>query len=43
VPKLGVLPPIDEDQPGRQAVMAAGHVVYGAMLALAVNGPGREA
>ncbi|MFF5112960.1 DUF6789 family protein [Streptosporangium sp. NPDC000509] len=42
VPKLEVLPPIDEDQPGRRAVMAAGHVVYGAMLALAVNGPRRE-
>ncbi len=42
VPKLGVLPPIPEDRPGRQAVMAAGHVVYGATLALAANGLRRE-
>ncbi|MBB2911097.1 hypothetical protein FHS43_002362 [Streptosporangium becharense] len=37
VPGLGILPPISRDRPGRPAVMAAGHVVYGTMLALAVN------
>ncbi|MFF5209032.1 DUF6789 family protein [Streptosporangium sp. NPDC000396] len=37
VPRLGILPPISEDLPERQAVMAAGHVVYGTALALAVN------
>ncbi|MGJ6960394.1 DUF6789 family protein [Streptosporangium sp. G11] len=42
VPKLGILPPIAQDRPGRQAVMATGHVVYGAMLALAVNALRRE-
>ncbi|MBN6052411.1 hypothetical protein JYK22_10755 [Nonomuraea sp. RK-328] len=37
VPKLGNMPPAHRDQPGRQAVMAAGHVVYGVALANAVN------
>ncbi|GHH66892.1 hypothetical protein GCM10017673_13170 [Streptosporangium violaceochromogenes] len=35
---LGILPPASGDRPGRPAVMAAGHVVYGAVLTLAVNG-----
>ncbi|WP_433242830.1 DUF6789 family protein [Streptosporangium sp. CA-135522] len=46
VPRLGILPPISGDRPGRPAVMATGHVVYGAALALAVNrlgGAGRRA
>ncbi|MDP9865946.1 MULTISPECIES: DUF6789 family protein [Streptosporangium] len=40
VPRLGILPPISGDRPGRPAVMAAGHAVYGAVLALVVNGLG---
>ncbi|MGC5015414.1 DUF6789 family protein [Streptosporangium sp. DT93] len=42
VPMTGILPPISDDRPGRPAVMAAAHVVYGAALALAVNGIGRS-
>lgn len=38
VSRLGILPPVSGDRPGRPAVMAAGHVVYGAVLTLAVNG-----
>ncbi|WP_031172387.1 DUF6789 family protein [Streptosporangium roseum] len=37
VPRLGILPPVSGDRPGRPAVMAAGHVVYGTVLVLAVN------
>ncbi len=37
VPKLGILPPASRDRPGRQAVMVAGHLVYGVTLALMVN------
>jgi hypothetical protein len=37
VPMLGILPPIHRDRPGRQAVMAAGHVVYGTVLQLVLN------
>ncbi|GAA0384549.1 hypothetical protein GCM10009530_39270 [Microbispora corallina] len=38
VPAMDILPPISRDpEPGRPAVMAAGHVVYGAALALALN------
>ncbi|WP_248960711.1 DUF1440 domain-containing protein [Sphaerisporangium perillae] len=37
VPGLGILPPIHRDRPGRQAIMAAGHVVYGTALVLALN------
>ncbi|NUW29841.1 hypothetical protein HTZ77_00115 [Nonomuraea sp. SMC257] len=37
VPRLTTLPPAHRDRPGRQAVMAAGHVVYGVALANAVN------
>lgn len=36
-PKLSVLPPIQHDRPGRPAVMATGHVVYGATLAWLLN------
>ncbi|MDA0647561.1 MULTISPECIES: DUF6789 family protein [Nonomuraea] len=36
-PRLSVLPPIDRDLPGRPAVMAAGHIVYGATLAALLN------
>lgn len=38
VPGVTVLPPISDDRPGRPAVMAAGHVVYGAVLAAVLNG-----
>ncbi|MFI6732389.1 DUF6789 family protein [Nonomuraea sp. NPDC050451] len=37
IPSLDILPPISEDRPGRPAVMAAGHVVYGTVLALTLN------
>jgi hypothetical protein len=37
VPRLGILPPIPCDQPGRQAVLAAAHLVYGAALARTMN------
>ncbi|WP_101784011.1 DUF6789 family protein [Nonomuraea indica] len=37
VPKVATLPPIHRDRPGRPVVMAAGHVVYGAALACALN------
>ncbi|MEU4829494.1 DUF6789 family protein [Streptosporangium sp. NPDC023615] len=43
VPMMGILPPISDDRPGRPAVMGAAHVVYGATLALAVNGIRRSA
>ncbi|MFI6512216.1 DUF6789 family protein [Streptosporangium sp. NPDC050855] len=42
VPMLGIMPPISDDRPGRPAVMAAAHVVYGATLTLAVNGMSRS-
>ena len=32
VPALGILPPADEDRPARPTVMAAAHVVFGAVL-----------
>jgi hypothetical protein len=32
VPALGALPPADRDRPSRQAVMAAAHLLYGAVL-----------
>jgi len=32
VPTLGALPPADEDRSDRQVVMAAAHVLYGAVL-----------
>ncbi|WP_433413215.1 DUF6789 family protein [Microtetraspora malaysiensis] len=34
VPSMGILPPISQDEPGRPAVMAAGHLVYGTTLVL---------
>ncbi|RBQ20866.1 hypothetical protein DP939_07300 [Spongiactinospora rosea] len=37
VPKLGILPPISGDRPGRPAVMAVGHIVYGLVLARFLN------
>ncbi|MFG1942248.1 DUF6789 family protein [Nonomuraea sp. NPDC048826] len=37
VPRLSLLPPIARDLTGRPAVMAAGHVVYGATLAALLN------
>jgi hypothetical protein len=37
IPGLGILPRASQDRRGRQAVMVAGHVVYGTVLALAVN------
>ncbi|GAB2444794.1 DUF6789 family protein [Streptosporangium sandarakinum] len=47
VPGFGILPPISGDRPGRPAVMAAGHVVYGTVLAVLLDrlrrGPEREA
>ncbi len=42
-PRLSALPPLARDEPGRQGVMAVGHVVYGATLAFLLNrlDPGR--
>ncbi|MBB5627096.1 DUF6789 family protein [Sphaerisporangium krabiense] len=37
VPALGLHQPAHRDRPGRQVVMAAGHVVYGASLAFFLN------
>jgi hypothetical protein len=37
VPGLGIMPPVHRDRPGRQVVMAAGHVVYGTVLLLVLN------
>jgi hypothetical protein len=37
VPRLGILPSIPHDRPGRPLVMGTAHVVYGAALALALN------
>ncbi|QYC42314.1 hypothetical protein Nocox_23555 [Nonomuraea coxensis DSM 45129] len=37
VPRLGILPPAVRDRRGRQAVMVAGHLVYGTTLALTLN------
>ncbi|MEW9531368.1 DUF6789 family protein [Microbispora sp. NPDC049125] len=38
VPAMNILPPISRDPaPGRPVVMAAGHVVYGTALVLAMN------
>jgi uncharacterized membrane protein YagU involved in acid resistance len=38
VPSLNILPPITRDpRPGRQVVMAAGHIVYGTALVVAMN------
>jgi len=36
-PRLSVLPPIRHDLPTRPAVMAAGHIVYGATLGAVLN------
>lgn len=33
VPRLGIMPPADEDQPARPQSMAVAHVVFGAALA----------
>jgi hypothetical protein len=32
VPALGIMPPAHRDRPGRAKMMAAAHVVYGAVL-----------
>jgi hypothetical protein len=37
VPRLGAYPPISRDSPGRQALLALGHVVYGTSLAISMN------
>ncbi|MEV4073250.1 DUF6789 family protein [Nonomuraea fuscirosea] len=37
IPRLDILPPASTDRPGRQAVMVAGHVVYGTVLVLSLN------
>ncbi|MCW2878727.1 MAG: hypothetical protein JWQ95_2827 [Sphaerisporangium sp.] len=42
VPALGILPPVHRDRPGRQAVMAVGHAVYGTALVLALNRLSRD-
>lgn len=37
VPALDIMPPADEDQPGRPASMAVAHVVFGAVLATVLS------
>ncbi|MFI7114866.1 DUF6789 family protein [Nonomuraea sp. NPDC050227] len=37
IPSLDILPPVSRDRPGRPAVMALGHVVYGSALATTLN------
>ena len=37
VPALGALPAVPRDRTSRQAVMVAGHIVYGVTLACALN------
>jgi hypothetical protein len=32
IPALGILPPADDDRPGRRRTMIAAHVVYGGVL-----------
>jgi hypothetical protein len=39
VPALGILPPPEEDRPGRPAVMIAAHVVYGLVLGRLIRAP----
>jgi hypothetical protein len=34
IASLGILPPSDEDRPGRVATMVGGHWVYGATLGI---------
>ncbi|GII79559.1 hypothetical protein Sru01_45410 [Sphaerisporangium rufum] len=43
VPGLRIMPPVHRDREDRQAVMAAGHVVYGTTLALALARMSRAA
>ena len=37
VPTAGVMPPPHRDRPGRQITLIVGHVVYGAVLAMALR------
>ena len=37
IPEFKIMPPISQDLPGRPAVMAAAHVVYGTALVLVLN------
>ena len=37
VPALGIMPPADRDRRDRQAVMLAGHLIYGTALALLIT------
>ena len=37
VPALGILPPPEEDRPGRPAVMITAHVVYGLVLGMLIR------
>ncbi|MET9344212.1 DUF6789 family protein [Nonomuraea sp. NPDC003804] len=43
VPSLTRLPPAHRDQPGRQLVMALGHVVFGSVLAASLRRRNRRA
>ncbi|MFI6478285.1 DUF6789 family protein [Nonomuraea sp. NPDC050663] len=42
VPAIGAMPPAHRDRPGRQAVMIAAHLVYGATLARSLRSAGRS-
>jgi hypothetical protein len=37
IPALGILPPPEDDRPGRPAVMVAAHVVYGLVLGRSIR------
>ncbi|GAA4594467.1 hypothetical protein GCM10023194_61450 [Planotetraspora phitsanulokensis] len=37
MPRLGTYPPASRDSPGRQALLALGHMVYGTSLAISMN------
>ncbi|GAA2352464.1 hypothetical protein GCM10010404_00090 [Nonomuraea africana] len=37
VPAMAALPPVHRDEPGRPLVMAAGHVVFGSVLAMSLR------
>ena len=43
VPALGIMPPPEEDRPGRPESMIAAHVVYGATLGALLRGQGEGA
>lgn len=43
IPALGILPPADDDRPGRRRAMVAAHIVYGTVLGAAQAQVARQA